>query len=230
MMRDALAHGAMLVADGLERRSAIERWHIDRPRSGFSEPVGPLPAELVAVDGAEFEQRRVQRTAPRAAARVRIVIRPGDVVVARVALDGALVHERLDRMRSAEAADVERPQVEARIAVDDPVRHHPSGAARRGDARREAAAQVEIVELGREPDDRLAIGGDRDRAVDHLPNSDLVRASGYALPPPRRAARSDRNRAAGARDRSRCAMPSAPQGRVFVSQPPTANAPGSGFT
>jgi hypothetical protein len=27
-----------------------------------------------------------------------------------------------------------------------------------------------------------------------------------------------------------CGIPSAPQGRVFVSQPPTAKAPGSGFT
>jgi hypothetical protein len=62
-----LAHGAVLVADRLERRPASERWHVDRPRSGLAEPVGPLPAELVAVDGAEFEQRRVQRTAPRAA-------------------------------------------------------------------------------------------------------------------------------------------------------------------
>ncbi len=105
-------------------------------------------------------------------------------------------------MRRAEAAHVERPQVHARIAVDDPVGHHPARAARRRDARREAAAQVEVVELGREADDRLAVGGDRDRAVDHLPDADFVQHRDARAPRLRRAARSARSPAAAARDRS----------------------------
>ena len=96
------------------------------------------------------------------------------MVVPAVTLHGALVHELLDRVRRAEPAHVERPQVEARVAVDDPVRNDPAGAAGRGDARREAAAQVEIVELRRQADHRLAVGGDRNRTVDHLPDADFV--------------------------------------------------------
>ena len=172
--RDALAHRAMLGADRIERRPALERRRIDGGGSRRREPVRPLPAELVAVDRARGLQRRVERAAPRVAAGVGLVRRPRDVVVAGVALDRARVHELLDRMRRAEAAHVERPQVHARIAVDDPVGHHPARAAGCGDARREAAAEVEVVELGGEADDRLAVGGDRDRSVDHLPDADLV--------------------------------------------------------
>src|SRR3989442_435257 len=50
----------------------------------------------------------------------------------------------------------------------------PAGAARRRDARGEAAAQIEIVDLRREADDRLAVGGDRNGAADHLPDADLA--------------------------------------------------------
>ena len=64
-----------------------------------------------------------------AAIGVSFVVRPCDVIVAAVGLDRALIHVLLDRVRSAEAANVERPQVESRIAVDDPVRYHPAGAA-----------------------------------------------------------------------------------------------------
>ena len=173
--RDALAHRAMLGADRVERRTALERRRLDRRRARRREPVRPLPAELVAVDGAGLAARRcIERAAARAARGVGLVGRPRDVVVAAVALDRALVHVLLDRVRRAEAANVERPQVETGIAVDDPVRHHPAGAAGRGDSRRESAAQVEIVELRREADDRLAVGGDRNRTVDQLPDADFV--------------------------------------------------------
>ena len=171
--RDALAHRPMLGADRFECRAAPERGNFDRRRSRGREPVRTLPAEFVAVDGAGGLQCGMQRTAPRVAAGVGLVRGPRDVIVAAVAFDGPRVHEIPDRMRRAEAAHVEGPQVHSRIAVDDPVGHHPTGAARRRDAGREAAAEVEVVELGREADDRLAVGGDRYRAIDHLPDADV---------------------------------------------------------
>ena len=60
------------------------------------------------------------------------------------------------------------------IAMDDPVRHGLASAARCGDAGGEAAGDVEIVELRREPHDRLAIGRHRNRAVDDGLDADLV--------------------------------------------------------
>src|SRR3954471_5192544 len=76
-------------------------------------------------------------------------------------------------MRRAEAADIEGPEIQSRIAVDDPVGHHPAGAARGRDSRRESAAKIKIVELGRKTDDRLAVGRDRNGPVDHLPDAQL---------------------------------------------------------
>ena len=83
---DTLAHRAVLGADRVERRAALERRRVDRRRSRRREPVRPLPAELVAVDGAGGLQRGVQRAAPRVASGVRLVRRPRDVIVAAVAL------------------------------------------------------------------------------------------------------------------------------------------------
>ena len=62
----------------------------------------------------------------------------------------------------------------AGIAVDDPVGQRLAGAAGGGDAGGEAAGDVEIVEFRREADDRLAVGGDRDRPVDDRLDADLV--------------------------------------------------------
>ena len=108
------------------------------------------------------------------APHVRLRIGPCDVIVAAITFDGSLVHEAFDRLRCAEAAHVERPQIHARVAVDDPVRHHPARAPRRCDTRGESAAQVEVVERRRQADDGLAVRGDRDRSVDELSNADFV--------------------------------------------------------
>ena len=73
-----------------------------------------------------------------------------------------------------EAAYVERPEIEPRIAVHDPVRHRVARAARSGDTGGKGAGDVEIVEFRRQPHDRLAVGGDGNRSVDHRANADLV--------------------------------------------------------
>ncbi len=73
-----------------------------------------------------------------------------------------------------EAADVEGPEVHARVAVENPMRHRLAGAAGCGDARCEAAGDEEILELRREPHHRLAVGGDRDRSVDQRLDADFV--------------------------------------------------------
>ena len=65
-----------------------------------------------------------------------------------------------------EPADVERPQVERRMAVEDPLRHHPAGAPAGGDAVEEPGGDVEVVELGRSAHHEVGVGGVGDRAVD----------------------------------------------------------------
>jgi hypothetical protein len=164
----------VLGADRVERGAAIERRRLHGLVAGGREPVRPLPPELVSVHRVGGLQPRMQRAAARVAADAGLRVGPCHVVIAAVAFHRALVHEALDRVRRAEAAHVERPQIHAWIAIDDPVGHHPARAAGGRDAGGKPAAQVEIVELGGEPDDRLAVGGDRDRAVDQLADPDLV--------------------------------------------------------
>jgi len=64
--------------------------------------------------------------------------------------------------------------IESRLALDDPFRHRLAGAAGSGDARGEAAGDIEIVAFRGQAHDRLAIGRDRDRPVDHRADAELV--------------------------------------------------------
>ena len=143
-------------------------------------------------------------------------------VIAGVAFDRALVHVSLDRMRRAEAAHVEGPQVESGIAVDDPIGHHPARAARCGDAGGEAAAEVEIVELRREADDRLAVGGDRDRPVDHLPDADFAQCGDACGGRPGERRKPIEISGCSNSGPKSAAMPVTPHGRVFA--PPAVQA------
>jgi len=81
-----------------------------------------------------------------------------DLVVAPVAVDAALGEILRAHVMAAEAAHVEGPQVEPGFTLDDPFRHRLAGAAGGGDARGEAAGDVEIVAFGRQAHDRLAVG------------------------------------------------------------------------
>ena len=169
---DALAHGAVLLAHLVEPVGTLEGGLIAPLDAGGREPVGPLPAELRAEHRAPLRQHPVQRAAPPAAAAVVLLPRPVDGIIAGVGLDRAFVKIGLADVVIAEPADVERPQVHAGLAGDDPFGHQAPGAAGRGDARREAAGDEEVVELGRPAEDRLAVGRDRDRPVDQGAHAD----------------------------------------------------------
>ena len=137
-------------------------------------PVGPLPAGARAKHGTCLFQicHAVETAAgpgPHGFPR-----RPVHLVIGGIGLDGALLEIARLRMHRAEAPHVEGPQVHARIAMQDGVGHGEPRPARSGNASREAAGHVEIVEFGCQPHDRLAIGGHRNGPVDHRLNADLV--------------------------------------------------------
>src|SRR5258705_323777 len=84
------ARGPMFGANRVKCRSALEGRRLDHWHARCGEPVGPLPAELVAVDRTCIRQRRVERTPACAAAGVGFIVGPRDMVVPAVALHGAL--------------------------------------------------------------------------------------------------------------------------------------------
>ena len=75
--RDALAHGAMLLGDGAEPvRPALEGGAVGGVHAVGREPVRPLPAVARAEHGAPGREKAVQRRAPAAARRARLLDRP----------------------------------------------------------------------------------------------------------------------------------------------------------
>ena len=119
-------------------------------------------------------QATVKRAQAQAARRARLLARPVDLVVGAIGFDRPGLEVAALGVQRAEAAGVERPQVHAGIAVQDPVGHGFAGAAGSGDAGGEAAGEEQVVELRRRPEDRLAVGRDGDRSVDHRLDADVV--------------------------------------------------------
>ena len=66
------------------------------------------------------------------------------------------------------------PVRHARIAVENEVRHCQPRTARGRNACREAAGDIEVLEVGRQTHDRLAIRGNRNGAIDNSLNSGFV--------------------------------------------------------
>src|SRR3546814_12916385 len=118
-----------------------------RSEEGGGEPGGPIPAVLRARDGAARLQDQGERAGPEAARHRALLARVAQLVVVRVGLDGARDHEGAGAVQEAEAPDVERPEVEAGAALEDPLGHDGARPAAGGDAVEEAGGDEEIVEL-----------------------------------------------------------------------------------
>src|SRR5262245_29681368 len=165
----------MLLGDLIEpARLAFETQFLCPVRAWIDEAERTLPAEARAEDGARRLELLVHGRAPQAAARLVLRARPMDAVIVAIGLDGPLLEIAAGAVRAAEPAHVEGPKVHAGIAVEDPIRHCFAGPARGGNAGGESARHEEIVELWREPQDRFAVGRDRNRTVDDRLDADLV--------------------------------------------------------
>ena len=131
-------------------------------------PVHPLPARLLAEDGAEPLVTGVGRWEPQRPTGGALVVGVGDVVVRRVHLVGAGQAVAAGAVVRPEATDVHPPEVTGRFAADDPLGDHLPVAAGSGDAvgaeagRHEEPGHVALAE------DELAVGRERLRAVDEL--------------------------------------------------------------
>src|SRR5438094_2086877 len=105
-------------------RQAVRRGGIRR------KPVRSLPSRLLAEACAKLLQPRVGGGEAQWPARLTLLIGIVDVVVRRVDLDGSGARVGLTPILTAEPPQVHLPQVEARLAIDDPFSHrgaHPAG-------------------------------------------------------------------------------------------------------
>ena len=167
--RRGLAAGTVLLADGgrpqLARPAARPQRLVTERRVGL-EPVGPLPAGLLAERGAQLLELRVGGGEPQRPSGLPLVARVLDVVVGRVDLCGPCQRVLPARVVAAEAARVHLPHVEARQPLHDPLGHQPPHAARtRQPVGAEAGGHPEAADLGG-PEDELAVRCERLGAVD----------------------------------------------------------------
>src|SRR5438128_4247982 len=94
-------------------------------------PIRSLPSRLLAEARAKLFQPGVGGGEAQWPARLTLLIGIVDVVVRRVDLDGSGARVGLTPILTAEPPQVHLPQVEARLAIDDPFSHggaHSAGA------------------------------------------------------------------------------------------------------
>ena len=132
------------------------------------EPVGALPARLLAEGGAELGQACVGRRDSQRPPGLSLVAGVAHVVVGRVDLDRARERVGPRAVRRAEAARVHLPDVERRHPLGDPLRDelaHPARA--REPVRAEARGDPEAAHVGG-AEDELVVGRERLGPVDQL--------------------------------------------------------------
>ena len=105
---------------------------------------------------------RVQRRAAEWPRALQFAVGPGHLVVQAQHLGNAVGQPALVGVEAGEATHVDRPQVERGLALHDPLGQRLAGAAAGGDPHRvEAAADPEVGEARRRPEDKVVIGGER---------------------------------------------------------------------
>ena len=205
---DPLAHGPRLLADALERVRAVERDVLDRFEAGPLEPQRMLEPEpgaphRVVLGEAVVDRRRVQR-----ARRRQLLVRERDAEPARVVLAdlGVGVGERRP---VAVAGDVHRPDVVVRVAVDHPVGERQTDAAALRQAGHHRARHPHPAHAADRPDERVAVGAERERAVDEASGCRPGRRRGSGRSRARARGRCGRGRGRAAGTRSPTASPAA---------------------
>src|SRR5207244_5616744 len=132
------------------------------------EPIGSFPSGCLAGGRAERGQARIGGREPKRPSGLTFLVRIVNVIVSRVNLDRA--NERVVPLPIGvtEAPQVHLPEVEARLAVDDPFRHrlaHPTGT--RDPVGTEAGRDKEPAHA-RLAEDELVVGREGLRSINQL--------------------------------------------------------------
>src|SRR5690606_9684471 len=147
-----LAYMAMLVSDGGEPVLPSHRIDILRLDTFRRKPVRPLPAELRAEDRALRLQPRVERRDDAWAAAFVFLVREADCVVLAIGLQRTVEHPLAIAVHARKAADIDHPEIEGGLAVDDPLRQNPASPSSRGNAEGvETRTDEHVRAFGRHP-------------------------------------------------------------------------------
>ena len=177
---DALAHEARFIAHVLEIVAAPEAPAIATLNSGRRKPVGALPAIPLSPHrsfGIDLVVHRAGLRRPRVGA---LFVRKMDSEDAAVGFLILLYDVALARVR-AKTPRIHRQHVDARLALDNPFGELPAGAAGRGDAEAVSFVQPHVGQTPRRSDERTAVRGVGDRAVDDVLDAAVLERRHAAL-------------------------------------------------
>ena len=145
----------------------IESVVVSRVDPFRGKPVHPLPTVLGAIYGAFLLEQVVKGTAPHAPGGIVLLMGPVDGVVLAVEFPGSLHIIGSALVVRTETADVQGPDVQARLSFDNPFRHHFPGTAAGGNPESiETGGHKAVVQLRRRPHDGVAVRGKAFRTVD----------------------------------------------------------------
>ena len=144
--------------------------------AGAGEVVGVLPAAGGDEVGAVGDVVGVVRRAADVAAEQRLGVGPGQVVEQEAQpLHRALLAEAPGRLELVRPVDPDRGDVERRVLLDQPLRHHVAEPAAGQDADRvEAAGEVEVVDLGRLAEHRRQVVGEALRPAEERADAGVL--------------------------------------------------------
>ena len=160
-----LAHPPALVADVLEIVAAPEAPRVLARHARRREPVRALPAVALPPDGAHLVQLFVDGAGLGGARILALLVRVMDREDVAIGLL-VLAHGVALAGVRAEPAGVDAQHVDAGLALDDPLRELPAGAAGGGDAEAVALVQPDVAQAPRRTDQRAAVRRIGDGAVD----------------------------------------------------------------
>ena len=164
--RNGLARRLVLGCHRVEPGAATPAVLHVRRLADARKPVGPVPAHLVAEPRAARLEAIVKRRATERPAAFMLALRPRHLVVQAERLGDAVAQPGVVAVEIGEAADVDRPQIERRLAGDDPFGQRHAGPARTRDTHRiEPGADIEAAQSRRLAQDVAEIGREALRAV-----------------------------------------------------------------
>ncbi len=164
----------MFRADRLEPIGTLVGRAIHRLDAFRGKPIGAFPSTLGSVHGILGHKSLMDGAAAQTTNFVKLTSGRTQGIVLAVHLDRPRVKEGTGVVVIIKTPDIERPNVEAGTAVDDPLRHHFTSTTTGSDAISEARVDVGIFEFGVLSHHEISISRDRDGAVDQLVNAHLV--------------------------------------------------------
>ena len=137
-------------------------------------PEGTFPTVLGAIYRACVFQAPVERRQAQLPRRLMLLPRVTHFIVMRVMLDRTRIHECPRPVMGTEPTHIQGPEIKRGCALHNPFRNHLSGATASRYPIEEPSRKHQVFKIRLPAHDEISIRGIRNRAIDHLPDTNVV--------------------------------------------------------